>query len=354
MRTPNGWLPFALLGGMLVATGCSEPASLSCPPGNGDVIVVDNAFEGRWSGEETTPRLMEEWRLDLPEGVGLRPEAASISDSGTLIIAELQTGMVIEFDPGADHAPSEAPLPARLVASLTDAILDARLPLPPVRLLSSGSFLVVLPPRLIPEGADQRRVSFVVRVAPDGSFTDTLYAASVTVLNDHGFVEWPRPGTTTPLIAAGPGGAVALAGATSDYRIDVLRSDFTDSLVVCRHAPALPLTESEAGEIELPGSPARLAWLLDVSKKVKSPLPFGRIFLGQEGRLWVQRERPDPQRGYAQPVGAAYDLFAAGGAYLGEVRAPGRIVLIGEAADFVYGIEVSDEGPLSLVAFALR
>lgn len=353
MRTPDGWLPFALLGGMAIVTGCSEPVSLSCPPGSGDVVVVDNAFEGRWSGEETTPRLMEEWRLDLPEGVGLRPEAASISDSGTLIIAELLTGTVIELDPEADHASSEA-LPARLVASLTDAILDARLPPPPVRLLSSGGFLVVLPPGLIPDGADQRRVSFVVRVAPDGSFTDTLYAVSVTVLNDHGFVEWPRPGTTTPLIAAGPGGAVALAGASSDYRIDVLRSDFRDSLVVCRRAPALPLTESEAGEIVLPGSPARLAWLLDVSKKVQSPLPFGRIFLGREGRLWVQRERPDPQRAYAQPGGAAYDLFAAGGAYLGEVRAPGRVVLIGEAADLVYGIAVSDEGPLSLVAFGLR
>ena len=79
-----------------------------------------------------------------------------------------------------------------------------------------------------------------------GSLTDTVYAASVAVLNDHGYVEWPRPGTRMPLVAVGGGGVVALAGASSAYRIDVLRADFTDSLVICRQAPPFPLTETES------------------------------------------------------------------------------------------------------------
>jgi hypothetical protein len=340
---------------MLASSGCSEPISLSCPPGSGDVIVVDNPFEGRWSTDGEAPRLTEEWRIGLPEGVGSpRPEAVGIGADGTVIIVELGTGAIIELDPEGDDAPSEEALPADVVAALTDAVLDERLPAPAIDILPSTGFLVALPPQPILGGADERRVSFVVRMAADASITDTLYAVSVTMLNDHGFVEWPRPGTGMPLVADGPGGEVALAGASSAYRIDVLRADFTDSLVVCRQAPALPLTESETGEIELLGSPPGLAWLLDASRRVKTPLPFGRIFLGSEGRLWVQRERPDPQRVYAHPGGAAYDVFAIGGEYLGEVRAPARVVLVGEAADLVYGLEGSGQGRASLVAFGLR
>jgi len=340
---------------MLASSGCSEPISLSCPAGSGDVIVVDNPFEGRWFTEGKTPRLTEEWRVSLPDGVGSpQPEAVGIRSDGTVTIVELGTGTIIELDPEGDQTPSEELLPPGVVAALAGAVVDERLPAPVVEILPSAGFLVALPPRPIPGGAEERRVSLVVRMAADASVTDTLYAVSVTTLNDHDFVEWPRPGTGMPLVAVGPGSEVALAGASSAYRIDVLRADFTDSLVVCRQAPALPLTESETGEIELPGSPPGLAWLLDASRRVKTLLPFGRIFLGSEGRLWVQRERPDPQRLYAQPGGAAYDVFAAGGAYLGEVRAPARLVLVGEATGLVYGLEASEDGQVSLVAFGLR
>ena len=343
------------LGALLVLAGCSEPVSLSCPPGIGDVIVVDNPFEGRWSAEGGSPRLTEEWRLDLSEdGGALAPEAARVGADGTVTVADFRNGTVLELDPGGDHTLTGVPLPAEVVAVLTDAVLDERLPAPVITLLPSGGFLVALPPRFIPGSITQRRVSFVVRLAPDGSLTDTVYAASVAVLNDHGYVEWPRPGTRMPLVAVGGGGVVALAGASSAYRIDVLRADFTDSLVICRQAPPFPLTETETGEVELPDSPPELPWLLRASKKVIPPQPFGRIFLGSEGRLWVQRERPDPQRVYAQPTGAAYDVFAAGGEYLGEVRAPARVVLIGESAGLVYGLEPSDRGRAFVVGFSLR
>jgi hypothetical protein len=340
---------------MLASSGCSEPISLSCPPGNGDVIVVDNPFEGRWSTDGASPRLTEEWRVSLPDGVRApRPEAVGVAADGTVTIVELGTGRIIGLDPEGDETLSDEALPAEVAAALADAVLDERLPAPVVEILPPTGFLGALPARPIPGGADERRVSFVVRMAADAAVTDTLYAVSVTTLNDHGFVEWPRPGTGMPLVAVGPGGTVALAGASSAYRIDVLRADFADSLVVCRQAPALPLTESETGEIELPGSPPGLAQLRDASRRVKMLLPFGRIFLGSEGRLWVQRERPDPQRVYAHPGGAAYDVFAAGGAYLGEVRAPERVILVGEAAGLVYGLEASDEGRVSLVTFGLR
>jgi len=354
-RSPHGSLTAVVLLGVGTCGGCSEPVSLSCPPSVGDVVVVDNPLEGRWSIDGATPRLTEEWRVRLPEDVEpLAPEAAGLRDDGTLTIVELGAGTITQFDPDRGVAVSESPLPAEVIAAIRGSITDERLPAPVLRPHASGGFLVALPPQLIPGGADQRRVSFVVRVGPDAAFTDTLYAAAVTVLNDHGFVEWPRPGTRTPLVAVGPGGSVALAGASSDYRIDLLRPDFKDSLVVCRQAPALPLTESESGAVEVSGSPSGLSWLLDVSKKVQPPLPFGRIFLGHEGRLWVQRERPDPQRVYAHPGGAAYDVFAAGGAYLGEVRAPPGVVLIADRADLVYGIATPNEGPSFLLAFGLR
>ena len=137
------------------------------------------------------------------------------------------------------------------------------------------------------------------------------------------------------------------------YRIDVLRADLTDSLSICRQAPAIPLTASETGEAELSGAPPGLTRLLEASRKVKPVMPLGRIFFGQDGRLWVQRERPDPQRIYVHPGGAAYDVFAAGGDYLGEVRAPAGAVLIGEAAGRVYGLEPRDSDQWDLIAFAL-
>ena len=56
-----------LVGGVLASAGCSEPISLSCPPGTGDVIVVDNRLQGRWSVEGRSPQLSEEWRRNLPE-----------------------------------------------------------------------------------------------------------------------------------------------------------------------------------------------------------------------------------------------------------------------------------------------
>jgi len=351
----HGSLSALLLVGTLGWSGCAEPVSLSCPPASGDVIVVDNPFEGRWSKQGESPRLTEEWRRELPANTWpLTPEAAGIGTDGSLIVVKLRAGTIFELDPRGDEAPSETRLSAEVAAALADAVLDERLPAPVIEVMPSGHYLVTLPPQRIGGGADERRVSLVVRMAPDASVTDTAYAVGVAVLNDHGFVEWPRPGTRMPLAAVGPGGGVALGGASSAYRIDVLRADFTDSLVVCRQAPALPLTESERGEIELPGSPPGLASLLDRSRKLKAPLPFGRIFVGREGRLWVQRERPDPQRIYTHPGGATYDVFAAGGAYLGVVRAPERVVLIAEATDLVYGLESSDGGPVSLVAYGLR
>ena len=343
-----------MLGGLLLGGGCSEPSSLSCPPADGDVFVFDNPPEGRWAAEGASPRLSEEWRVPLPAGTRWpAPDAAWVDADGTVMFADLRLGAILALDPAADTGPSENPLPAEVVTAIAGAVLDVRLPPPVFRPLSAGGFLVVLPPGPAAGGADQRRISFVVRMAVDGSSPDTLSAASVAVLNDHGFVEWPRPGTRIPLVAVGPGDAVALAGASSAYRIDILRADLTDSLVVCRRAAALPLTETEVGESELPDSPSHLAWLLRGSKKVQPSLPFGRLFLGSGGRLWVQRERPDPQRVYAQPGGAAYDLFASGGEYLGEVRAPEGVVLIGEAAGLVYGLEAVEGASEVLLAYAL-
>ena len=355
IRPPRAAPTFVLLGGILLIGGCSEPSSLSCPPGNGDLLVADNPLGGRWADDGESPRLSEEWRTSVPEGAGsVAAGGVRVGTDGVLTFANLRAGTIIELDPVGDSGPIETPLPTAVEAAIGAAVLDERLPPPVLTPLAAGGFLVALPPRPTPGGADQERLALVVRMAVDGSLTDTVSAVSVNVLNDHGYVEWPRPGTRIPLIAVGPADAVALAGATSAYRIDVLRPDFTDSLVICRQAAALPLTETEAGEVELAESPPQLAWLLRGSKKVQPPLPFGRMFIGSEGRLWVQRERPDPQRTYAQPEGAAYDVFAAGGEYLGEVRAPDDVVLIADTGGFVYGLEASGGLSGSLVAYRLR
>jgi hypothetical protein len=83
-------------------------------------------------------------------------------------------------------------------------------------------------------------------------------------------------------------------------------------------------------------------------------MPFGRIFLGAGGRLWVQRERPIAQGYEASVRGGTYDVFEAGGEYLGVIQARDRVLLVGEAHGLVFGDEKGDFDEVSLVAYRIE
>ena len=166
------------------------------------------------------------------------------------------------------------------------------------------------------------------------------------------------PGFPRPVGAVGPQGVVAVAGDTEDYRIRILAEDGSDSLVICRDVPSLPLTRAEVGDTLFPERAVdpvereldALRLMLRDAKRPREPIALGRMFFGSTGRLWVQRDRENPL-GSGPPRGATYDLVSPAGTYVGTVRAPDGVVFYGESDEWLIGYEVGELGETSVVAY---
>ena len=166
------------------------------------------------------------------------------------------------------------------------------------------------------------------------------------------------PGFPRALGAIGPEGEIAVTGDSEHYRIRLLASDGSDSVLVCRDVPAAPLTRAERGDTFFGGEGPRRAefdelreWLSQADRP-DGALPVGRLFFGSTGRLWVQRDRPNPFE-LGPSAGGTYDLFSDAGEYLGTVEASPGVTLYGESQDWVIGYEVGSLDETSIVAFDL-
>lgn len=86
-------------------------------------------------------------------------------------------------------------------------------------------------------------------------------------------------------------------------------------------------------------------------------MSFGRLVLDADGRLWVQRERPQlgvPMAELYGMPGAEHDVFDADGRYLGTVRLPDGARLQAVRADTVYAFEIGDLGETWVVALEMN
>lgn len=169
---------------------------------------------------------------------------------------------------------------------------------------------------------------------------------------------WIAPGFPRALGAIGPQGVVAVAGDSEHYRVRLLASDGSDSVRVCRDTPGVPLSRAERGDTFSSGDGPRRAefdelrgWL-DAVRRPSAPLPMGRLFFGSTGRLWVQRDRPNPFE-LGPPAGSAYDVFSEGGRYVGTVQASPGVTLYGESEAWVIGYEIGSFDETSVVAYEL-
>ena len=167
-----------------------------------------------------------------------------------------------------------------------------------------------------------------------GAGPDTLVTVETTHVRGIGLAGF-GPGHPQPIMAAGPDGALAIAGDIPQYRVRILGADRTDSLVICRTVEGLPLTDLERGR-NVEGGQTRALQALVQSPVPDPPLAMGRVFIGGDGRLWVQRERELVGVGF--PEGATYDYYAPGGGYEGTVTAPAGAVLFGSGGDLVVGV----------------
>jgi hypothetical protein len=168
-----------------------------------------------------------------------------------------------------------------------------------------------------------------------GTGPDTLMSVETRFVRGVGLAGY-SPGHLQPLMGAGPGGAIALAGDIPEYRVRILGSDRTDSLVVCRTVDALPLSDDERGQVSEGEEVSRSMAALAGAPVAERPLAMGRVFIGGDGRLWVQRQRERVTTGY--PEGATYDFFAPGGEYEGTVTAPPGAILFGSGGGLVVGV----------------
>jgi hypothetical protein len=272
--------------------------------------------------------------------------AAAWTKEHNLLVLDLSVAKVVEYDLSTQRTVQEWKIPQEVFAKIG---LSGYLP--GVLLTSSGTVVLEMPWRPVEGGSPTERNAALLEVGRSAP-PETLLVTRVKVLGGERYTNWPLPGASRPLVAAGPSGSVAVAGQDARYRIRLLGSARTDSLVICRDAAPFPLSPSETGE----AAPERTQFseAVKAAPRPDSLTPFGRVFLGAGGRLWAQRER-SIAHGYELSVrGGTYDVFEAGGEYLGVVRAPERVLLVGEAHGLVFGDEKGEFDEVSLVAYRLE
>lgn len=206
--------------------------------------------------------------------------------------------------------------------------------------------------------ATGRRLALILRLPPGAAAPDTLARGIVrTVPEGRPFAGWTLPGWPRPVAAVGPGRMLATGGEDGAYRVVIHDDEGRPTRQVCRAAPALPLSAEEAGRGEVPEAMRDLAAALRDAPRPDALAPYGRIFLDADGRLWVQRERPNPFDGAGAMLGVAgarYDIFDDEGRYLGELRAPPRARLQAALGDTVWAFEVGELDETTVVAYRVE
>lgn len=328
----------------------------------GEVMVV--APDGSWRGSWT--------RRGEGPGEVLRPVAAAWGEDGTLAVFDIEGPKVVwvrDGDPVREALALSAHFTGPVVASgeLEWAAVafdgTAYLQRPPHP----------LDPSAVVDEPGARLHTAVLRLRPGAGVGDTLARGTVPVLGTGPFSRLAAPGWPRLHAAVGPGGSLAIGGLGARYRIDVYRrvEDRADGDEArpaggrlfqrfCRDASPLPLTAAERGESALEEAEGERAEMLRRRREAIAaaprpdvPAPYGDLFLGARGRLWVQRERPVGPGLWTEPS-ARFDVFEADGTYLGELRAPERARLLAASGDTVWAFETGEHDETWVVAYELE
>lgn len=372
----------------VVGSACvGEPAVPAWCSGDYEWTAIHVAGE-----EARSLRLEEAWRVGGVEGEATfsQPTRASVSRSGRIAVPDMVASAVILVEPDGTWrgsvvgkgdgpgevrwpvdvewlsedrlavfdlakgavlsiSPSGKPLPEawRLEAGLYGRIAASG-SLPGGDLMQDGSLLLELPWEAGLSGEDGS-VAAVVRLSPDGT-VDTLQIQPVSMVSEGPFRNWPVPGAPRPLYAAGASGLVFRAGTDGSYRVIVATSALVDSAVICRLTAPVAYSAAEQGSLN---EPRQLGDLLRTTRRPEVPAAIGGLLAGKDGRLWVLRTRPDPRAPQVPAEGGEYDVFDEAGAYVGTVKAPERVYLVGEGGGQVYGLERGEYDEVTLVAYRL-
>lgn len=385
----------------VLVVACGEPgASYSCPSLVDGVEIVANEGPGAWAEEGLSPRLVELWRRGgTREGEELSlPTFPAVSRTGRLAVPDFRLAEVTVIEPDGTWAgpwtrsgegpeeirsavaaswtaegellvfdvagskvlrlagPSEVAEEIPLVRSFTAPILRGG-ELLWAGLQPDGDALLAAHDRPgASEGAEGRVIASVLRLEAGAETPDTVSRGTFPAVTVNRRRGWAVPGWPRPMAATNTRGELVTGATDGSYRVLVRDSSGRPSLQVCRDADPLPLTDVERGE-SLPGivqeqSQAFRQRMDEVRQAIQGaeappePSPFGRVVLGAGGRIWVQRERPPAYPGSRALVhgeaGGRHDVFAADGAYLGEVRMPEGEALQAALGDTIWTFEVGE------------
>jgi hypothetical protein len=304
----------------------------------GEVIVVDG--DGWWLGSWT--------RQGRGPGETLRPAAAAWTAGGEIAVFDVEGSRVVfrsEAGAAAPDIPVSPALTAPVKASgeLEWVGVDAR-----------GTVALAPGPRSEPR-APELFFTVLLRLPPGAEAPDTVAAVPLPVVREGRYRGWSLPGAPRVVGALAPDGRLAVGGEDAAYRIVVYDAAGEATLQICRDAAPLPLAAVELLETAVPEQMQELAAALRNAPPPERPAPFGRMFFGADGRLWVQRERRDPlgRDGLHGPPAARFDVFDPSGRHLGEVRAPERARLVAAAGDRVWAFETGELDETTVVAYRL-
>lgn len=340
-------------GGLVEEEGLAFPVGIAAGPDHrvavpdfrlGRVFVIGP--DGRWEGSWT--------RRGEGPGEVLRPVAASWTEEGRLVVFDIEGARVVWLDSARAAARTEDLPPELTGPVVASGSLDRAAVAP------DGTAFLRPGPEAVP--GEARAVEVVTRARPGSSAVDTLLRDTVPSLAAGGrFASRPLPGAPRPAVAPGSAGGLWRAAPDGSYRI-VPVDDGEGTVagardpVACRDVEPAPLTPAERGEGEVPEGREELARAIREAPEPDRRAAFGRFFVGRGGRIWVQRDRPDPtgSGGLWGVPGARYEVFAAGGRYLGAVDAPAGARLQAASGDTAWALEFGELDQALVVAYELR
>lgn len=339
-------------GGLVEEEGLAFPVGIAAGPDHrvavpdfrlGQVFVIgpDGTWEGSWTRRGEGP------------GEVLRPVAASWTAEGRLVAFDIEGARVVWLDSARASARTEGLPPEFTGPVVASGSLDRAVVAP------DGTAYLRPGPEAVP--GEARAVEVVTRARPGSSAVDTLLRDTVPALAARGrFAGRPLPGAPRPAVAPGRSGGLWRAAPEGSYRIvpvdDGDGGAGARDPVVCRDVEPPALTPAERGEGEVPEGGEELARAIREAPEPERLAAFGRFFVGRGGRIWIQRDRPDPagSGGLWGVPGARYDVFDADGRYLGAVEAPPGARLQAASGDTVWALAFGELDQASVVAYELR
>lgn len=300
--------------------------------GLGEVVVIglDGEWVGRWGRAGAGPG-----ELRAPYAVAWRPD-------GRVVVYDPAGSKLVVFDStGATLA--DEPVDPAFTAALGGGARSIQL---------DGSGLLLAEPGASFRGDSETRLHPILRGGLPDAGVDTVLRSDVPAVIVPGAAPMTAPGFSVPLGAMHGDSILALAGDSPEYQVRVYRNGRL-SHVVCRDVDPQPFTEAEAEPTD-DRVPEEVVAAMANAERPQSPASIGRLDIDEEGRLWVQRDRPRALTGLdfvLGRAGALFDVYDHDGVFLGEVRLPDGVRFLGAVDDLIIGLESSELDELSVIAF---